>query len=83
MTVTTTDEGHVPVPSDLRRAAGIEPGTELDIELTDSGLLVRPKSAADAEDAEDLAAAESALAELEASGGEPVAWDEIKQRHGL
>jgi antitoxin component of MazEF toxin-antitoxin module len=82
MTITTTKDGYVPVPTELARLAGIEPGVEIDIELTDQGLLVRPKAVADAEDAEDVAAAEAALREID-QGAEPVPWEQVKRRHGL
>lgn len=55
---TKDEDMAVAVPAELARLAGIEPGIEIDVELTDAGLLVRPKAVADAEDAEDLAAAE-------------------------
>ncbi len=82
MTINATKDGEVAVPAALARQAGIEPGEEIDIELTGDGLLVRRKAAADAEDAEDVAAAETALRELD-EGAESVPWEKIKRRHGL
>jgi len=82
-TSTATKEEDVPVPAELARLAGIEPGVEIDVELTDEGLLVRPKAAAEAEDAEDVAAAQAAIAEAKASGESPVLLEEVKRRLGL
>lgn len=83
MIITATRDGHVVVPADIARLAGILPGMEVDVELTDCGLLVRPNTVAEAADAQDVAAAEAALAEHEARGGEAVTLDELKLRHGL
>jgi len=74
---TKDEDMAVAVPAELARLAGIEPGIEIDVELTDAGLLVRPKAVADAEDAEDLAAAEAALAEHEAEGGKIVSGRDV------
>lgn len=42
-------DGRVTIPKDLRDAAGLRVGTEFDAELTDDGILLRPRLGRDAD----------------------------------
>lgn len=42
MTTTRIHEGQVPIPDDIRRAVHLEDGDEVQFEVTDEGILLRP-----------------------------------------
>ncbi len=44
-------KGQVTIPTEIRQAARIEEGTVLEFELTDEGIVVRPKKMIDADQA--------------------------------
>jgi bifunctional DNA-binding transcriptional regulator/antitoxin component of YhaV-PrlF toxin-antitoxin module len=79
---TITSDGDVRLPAEVAEATGLEPGVEVDIEVTDSGVLVRRRELAEQEDADDVEAAKAALRELE-QGGQSLSWTEIKRESGL
>lgn len=79
---TITPEGDVRLPARVVAATGLRPGVEIDIEVTDSGVLVRPAEVAEREDAEDAEAANAALRELE-QGAASVPWRDVKRDSGL
>lgn len=82
MTSTITSDGDVRLPAEVAEATGLEPGVEVDLEVTDSGVLVRPRNVAEQEEADDVEAAKAALRELD-EGGQPVSWAEVKRESGL
>lgn len=81
-TSTITPEGDVRLPVRVADATGLRPGVEIDIEVTDSGVLVRPAEVAEREDVEDAEAANAALGELE-QGAASVPWRDVKRDSGL
>jgi AbrB family looped-hinge helix DNA binding protein len=52
MSVTTVVEakGRVVIPAGVRRQLGIKPGTELEIDLREGGILMRPRRKVSAKD---------------------------------
>jgi len=43
VTATVKKKGRVVIPSNLRKRLGIKPGTELEVDIKDGGILMRPK----------------------------------------
>ncbi len=41
-------KGQVTIPTEIRRAAGLEEGDPVEVEITDDGILLRPKKLIDA-----------------------------------
>lgn len=41
-------KGQVTIPTEIRRAAGLEEGDPVEVEMTDDGILLRPKKLIDA-----------------------------------
>jgi AbrB family looped-hinge helix DNA binding protein len=61
MSVTTTveDKGRVVIPSSVRKRLGIKPGTELEVDIKDGGILMRPKRKISVRDLRGVAGRES------------------------
>lgn len=45
------NKGQLTIPSDVRNAANLEVGSVVEFEVTDQGVLLRPKTLVDADDA--------------------------------
>lgn len=60
------DKGRVVIPANVRRQLGIRPGTELEVDVREGGILMRPKRKVSAKDL------------LGAAGNESVDIDEIE-----
>ena len=43
-------KGRVVIPADVRRRLGIRPGTELDVDVKDGGILMKPRRRVSARD---------------------------------
>ncbi len=71
-------EGHLVVPADVVRGAGLAPGDEVVFEPALGGFFVQSRASAEAEDADDLTALQAADADPE-SDGEAVNWAEAKR----
>jgi len=72
MSVTTTveEKGRVVIPSSVRKLLGIKPGTELEVDIKDGGILMRPKRKLSARELQGIAGRERVrLEEVESSLG--------------
>lgn len=49
-TTTVEDRGRVVIPADVRRRLGIKPGTELEVDVRDGGILMKPLRRVSAKD---------------------------------
>lgn len=49
-TATVEHKGRVVIPADVRRRLGIRPGTELDVDVKDGGILMKPRRRVSARD---------------------------------
>jgi len=70
VTATVEEKGRVVIPSSVRRRLGIKPGTELEVDVKDGGIVMRPKRRLSAKDLQGVAGRESVnLEEIENSLG--------------
>ena len=65
-TTIVEDKGRVVIPAEVRKRLGIRPGTELEVDVRDGGILMRPRRKVMAKDL------------LGAAGREPVDLEEIE-----
>lgn len=62
------EKGRVVIPASVRKQLGIKPGTELEIDVRDGGILMKPKRKVSAKDLLGIAGRERAnLEEVESS----------------
>ena len=78
-------KGQLTIPTDVREAAHLEVGTMVEFAVTEQGVLLRPKTLVDADDAWFWANAwqegeREAQAEIERGGGEVYTHDEFLQQ---
>jgi AbrB family looped-hinge helix DNA binding protein len=67
-TTVVEDKGRVVIPASVRKRLGIRPGTQLEVDIRDGGVLLRPKRDVSAKDLLGLAGNERVdLDEVEAS----------------
>jgi len=57
-TAVVEDKGRVVIPAEVRRRLGIKPGTELEVDIRDGGVLMRPRRKVSAKDLLGLAGTE-------------------------
>jgi len=43
VTATVEDKGRVVIPADVRRRLGIKPGTKLEVDVKDGGIMMKPQ----------------------------------------
>ena len=68
VTATVEEKGRVVIPSSVRKRLGIKPGTELEVDIRDGGILMRPKRKLSAKDLRGVAGRERVkLEEIEDS----------------
>jgi len=58
VTATVEEKGRVVIPSSVRKRLGIKPGTELEVDIRDGGILMRPKRKLSAKDLRGVAGRE-------------------------
>ncbi len=64
------EKGRVVIPASLRRQLGIKPGTELEVDVREGGILMKPKRKVSAKDLLGIAGKERVdLEEVESSLG--------------
>jgi AbrB family looped-hinge helix DNA binding protein len=62
------DKGRVVIPADLRKRLGIKPGTKLEVDVKDGGILMKPQRKVSARDLLGIAGKERVkLGEIEDS----------------
>ncbi|MDG6978341.1 MAG: AbrB/MazE/SpoVT family DNA-binding domain-containing protein [Nitrososphaerota archaeon] len=67
-TTVVEEKGRVVIPASVRKQLGIKPGTELEIDVRDGGILMKPKRKVSAKDLLGIAGRERAnLEEVESS----------------
>ena len=67
-TTVVEEKGRVVIPASIRKQLGIKPGTELEIDVRDGGILMKPKRKVSAKDLLGIAGRERAnLEEVESS----------------
>jgi AbrB family looped-hinge helix DNA binding protein len=67
-TAVVEGKGRVVIPAEVRRRLGIKPGTELEVDVRDGGILMRPRRKDSARDLLGLAGTERVdLEEIEGS----------------
>jgi AbrB family looped-hinge helix DNA binding protein len=67
-TTTVEDKGRVVIPAEIRRRLVIKPGTELEVDVRDGGILMRPRRLISAKDLLGIAGKERVkLKEIEES----------------
>jgi len=70
VTATVEEKGRIVIPSSVRKRLGIRPGTELEVDIKDGGILMRPKRKITVRDLRGIAGKESVkLEDLEESLG--------------
>lgn len=74
-------DGSLVVPAEIVVAAGLAPGDVVVLETSDEEVLVRSRAVAEAEDEQDAAAVENALADPE-NAGKPVPLSEVRDHLG-